>query len=743
MNADNKPKIGTGAKLLLVILIVVLLAGVIFVGRLIWFRRGFYRSPDVAEVEGSIVATADYQPVKEKPVTGEGHAVIDLAHNNNLQINDLAPLRDRLHARGVTVETFDGGDDSLAASLHKATALIVAAPGRVYTSSEREAIVTFVDDGGLLLLAADPTRPVLQGDMDDPYRSPYDALYPTSAVPAINSLANAFGVVYYDDYLYNLENNADSYRNVKFTNFGENGLVKTVDTVVFFAAHSLRSDGLSLIIGDADTLSPMRSGETDLAAAALTTDQRVLALGDITFMTAPYHTIEDNDQFLINIADWLAVDRRRRDDLEDFPYLFNRSVDLVQTSGDALDPRLIARASAWQVAFEQIGLALNLRAKADPEHDAVLIATFEDTEAVDEYLEDRGITVEVTIGEEKKKEDGEGEEKEGAKKENGQVTGSVEIEGMGTIDIEGTTLFITDQSDERVTIVVVAGDIEKSTDGIGRLIDRDLSGCVRADAVTVCTTGEAPEEKEPVTDEGDDDGVSAAGSVLIIASDDKPEGARTSVPEFEAILSESYDVTVWSTSLDGMPTASDVAGYDVYIIDTGDYASDIADLDILGTLEEAEDVGVMVIGAQPIPLFTNFEPIDDVQVADSTHPLAAGFEADEVLAFSASESGVPAVVATEEDAEIGEEVAIVFKRGPDSSSPGAPVVAAGYDDTQGLRIIAAFFAFYRLPEDAQRTFALNAVSWLLGTEEEPGDYGDGTPTPVPTVPPTLTPVPTE
>jgi hypothetical protein len=743
MTVDHKPKISMGAKLLFVIVIVILLAGVIFVGRLIWFRRGFYRAPDIAEIEGSIVATADYQPVNDKPIIGEGHVVIDLAHNNNLQINDLALLRDRLQARGVTVETFDGGDDSLTALLHKATALIVVAPGRVYTPSERETIVTFVDDGGLLLLAADPTRPVSEGDVDDPYRSPYDALFPISAVPAINSLANAFGVVYYDDHLYNLENNADSYRNVKFTNFGENALVKTVDTVVFFAAHSLRSDGMSLIVGDADTLSSMRSGETDLAAAALTADQHVLALGDITFMTAPYHTIEDNDQFLINIADWLAVDKRRRDELEDFPYLFNHPVDLVQTSGDILDPRLIARASAWQVAFEKIGLALNLRAKADPEHDAVLIATFEDTETVDEYLEDSGITVEVTIGEEKEKEDedGEGEEEEETKKDNDQVTGSVEIAGLGTIDIEGTTLFITDQSDERVTIIVVAGDIEKSIDGVERLIDRDLSGCVRADAVTVCTTGEAPEEKEPVTDEGDEDGASAAGSILIIASDDKPEGSRTGTPEFEAILSESYDVTVWYTSLDGVPTASDVAGYDVYIIDTGDYASDISDLDIIGTLEEAENVGVMIIGAQPIPLFTNFEPIDDIQVADSTHPLAAGFEADEVLALSASESGVPAVVATEEDAEIGEEVTIVFKRGPDSPSPGAPVIAAGYDDTQSLRVIAAFFAFYRLPEDAQRTFALNAVSWLLDTEEEPGDYG--TPTPLPTLLPTLTPVPTE
>jgi hypothetical protein len=456
----------------------------------------------------------------------------------------------------------------------------------------------------------------------------------------------------------------------------------------------------------------VRSGETDLAAAVLATDQRVLALGDITFMTAPYHTVKDNDQFLSNIANWLAIDRRQRDDLEDFPYLFSRPVDLVQASGDTIDPRLIAGVSAWQAAFEQAGLALDLRAKADPDHDATFVATFEDTKVIDEYLDDNGITVKVTPREEKET----GEEEETSTENNGQVTGSIEVKGMGTIDIAGTTLFIVDQSDERLAVVIVAEDIEKSIDGIGRLIDHDLSGCVQAGAVTVCSTGEAPEEEEPVADEEDGDGTPAAGSVLIIASDDKPEGSRTGAAEFEAILGESYDVTVWYTSLDGIPTASDVAGYDVYIIDTGDYSSDIGDLDVIGVLEDVEDVGIMLIGAQPIPLFTEFEPINDIQVADSTHPLAAGFEADEILALSASESGVPAVTATEEDADIGDEVAVVFRRGPDSPSPGTPVVVAGSDDAQNLRIIAAFFAFYRLPEDAQRTFALNAVSWLIGAE---------------------------
>ncbi|MBN1977200.1 MAG: DUF4350 domain-containing protein [Anaerolineae bacterium] len=694
--------ISTRIKVLILCVIVLILAASIMCGRLVWFQQGLYKTPEITAIDVGAVPTANYQPVVDKPVMGEGHVVIDLAHNNNLLVDDLSPLKDRLQARGATVETFTG-DGSLGAYLHEATALVVIAPGQRYTASELKAVIDFVEDGGQLLLVADPTRPVSYGDPNDPYSSPYDALYATSAVPAINSLANAFGIVYYDDYLYNLEDNAGSYRNVKFTAFEKNALTKDVETLVLFVTHSLSSDGVSLIAGDKNTLSPVRSGETNLAAAALTTDQRVLALGDLTFMTAPYHTVEDNDQFLSNIANWLATDKRDRNDLEDFPYIFDEPIDLVQVGGETLDPQLIVQSSKWQASFEQAGHMLSLRAEADPEHDAIFVGTFKDTEVVDELLSSNGVTLTVTV------EKGEDEEK---------VAGSIGIKGLGTVTVEGTTLLVLDRSSERVAIIVLAPDMEKAIEATGRLIDHDLSGCVRADAVTVCSTGEAPTKpKEPEEPSDGGELPPAAGRILVIASDDKPVGARTGAPEFEAILSDSYDVTVWYTSRDGPPTVDDVEGYDAYIIDTGDYAADEADIDIFAAFAEIESAGVMFIGAQPLPFFVDFEPIDDLQVADTTHPLAAGFEPGEILALSASESGVPAVVAAEDEGDTAEGTSIVFRRGPDSSSPGTAVVIASEDEALNIRMIIALFSFYRLPEDAQRTFALNAAAWLVGAEE--------------------------
>ena len=542
----------TRIKVLILCVVVLILAASIMCGRLVWFQQGLYQTPDIATVDVGAVPTANYQPIVDKPVKGEGHVVIDLAHNNNLLVDDLSPLKDRLKARGATVETFTG-DEPLSTYLHEATALVVIAPGQRYTASELKAVIDFVKDGGQLLLVADPTRPVSYGDPNDPYYSPYDALYATSAVPAINSLANAFGVVYYDDYLYNLGDNAGSYRNVKFTTFEKNALTKDVETLVLFVTHSLSSDGVSLVVGDENTLSPLRSGETNLAAAVLTTDQRVLALGDLTFMTAPYHTVEDNDQFLSNIANWLATDKRVRDDLEDLPYIFGESIDLVQVGGETLDPQLIVQSGIWQASFEQTGHALGLRAEADPEHDAIFVGTFKDTAMVDELLGSNGITLAVTLEEG----EDEGEEK---------VTGSIEIDGLGTVAVEGTTLLVLDRSSERVVIIVLATDMEKAIEATDRLIAHDLSGCLQTGTATVCSTGETPTKpqatEEPPAGGEEPTPPAAGGSIFVIASDDKPEGARTGAPEFEAILSESYDVTVWYTSRDGLPTIDDVEGYD-------------------------------------------------------------------------------------------------------------------------------------------------------------------------------------
>ncbi len=528
------------------VLLVIVLIALPVAARWLWFNRGWYMPPVIPEIDDSEVEVPlpEYRPSAGEMAENVGRVVFDVAHANNLEVDDLTPLRDRLSTRGVAVETFDGWSSSLESRLRGAIALVVVAPTWQYTAEEREIIVDFVEDGGRLLLAADPTRPVLPEEEEDSLDLS-SVLFPTSAVPAINSLADAFGIVYFDDYLYNLVDSEGNYRNVKLTVLSdEHPLTEGLQKVIFFAAHSLRTEGLSLMSGDENTLSPLRTGETDLTAAALSADERVMALGDVTVLTAPYHTIADNDRFLSNIADWLAAAERLWH-LKDFPYLFQGPVDLVQVAGDFLDSRLIAHAGDLETVFEQADLTLSVRATADPDHDTLFVGTFEHAESVGEYLDAAGVT--ITLVEEEEGATPTPTPQAGGEEEEPRET--IEVELLGSITVEGTSLFVVDRSPDRIVLIVLAEDGEAVIQAMERLVSADFLGCVESDDVTVCSTGVTEEglgldvgpSEEP---EGPPVEGETVGGPPTVGSLSESEAAFVAGTEWlEDLAAESYDVT--------------------------------------------------------------------------------------------------------------------------------------------------------------------------------------------------------
>jgi hypothetical protein len=293
------------------------------------------------------------------------------------------------------------------------------------------------------------------------------------------------------------------------------------------------------------------------------------------------------------------------------------------------------------------------------------------------------------------------------------IEGIIQVEELGALQIEGTSLFLVDRSDDRISVIALAEDGQALATAVEKLISGDLSGCVERNPVTVCSTGQVQASS------GGEESSASAGQdisgprIFILADDDGPEGQRTGVDDLETILGAVYTVTVWSTSRDGIPTGVDVAGYDAYIIDSGDYAYDLEDSDTLAAFTEVQGSSAMFIGEQPLPLFAP-EPvaINDLAVADVTHPIAFGFNADQVITLLPSESGVPAIVIPDSPESFGEGE-IIFSRGPNSAEVGQPAVLAAINEQTGGHVILAGFAFYRLPDDVQRDFALNAVKWLL------------------------------
>jgi hypothetical protein len=456
-------------------------------GRWVWFNRGLYAPPTIPELDDSQIEVAlpQYSPLADEVSERSGTVVFDLGHDNNLEVDDLTPLQERLKTRGVDSRTVDGMTAFLDTELQGALALVVAAPTFRYTEGEVQAVLDFVEDGGRVLLVADPTRqiPVPEEDILDLA----DILLPESAVPAINSLANPLGVAYFDDYLYNLVENEANYRNVRLSvGDAEHPLSEGLETVTLFAAHSVQSDGPAILVGDENTHSELRTGETELAGAVTAVGGNVLALGDLTMLTAPYHTVSDNDRFLSNVADWL-VSAERVWHLRDFPFLFQRPVDLVQISGEFVDPRLVAVSSTLDDVLSLADLSLSMREKADPDRDALFVGTFDDVELVQDYLEDAGVV--ITIVEEE--EAGTPTPTPAAEEEEERNT--IAVEGFGTVIMEGTSLFLVDQSEGRVVVIALAEDGDSVIQALDRLSFVDFFGCVDSDRVTLCSTGEAGE----------------------------------------------------------------------------------------------------------------------------------------------------------------------------------------------------------------------------------------------------------
>jgi hypothetical protein len=505
-----------------------------------WFHRGVYTPPQIAELDESEIEVSlpEYRSIADTAVEGAGRVVIDVGHDNNLEVDDLTPLRDRLVARGANVEEYDGYTTALDAQLRGAVALVVAAPTYLFADWEVEAVVDFVEKGGRILLAADPTRPVAppgeEYDVDL-----YEVLYPESAIPAMNSLADSLGVVYFDDYIYNLVDNEGNYRNVSLS-LGESDptLTEGVEKVILFASHSLRSEGQVLLTGDANTESSLRTGESDLAAGVLSAEGNTLALGDLTFLTAPYHTMGDNDRFLSNVADWL-LSAERQWDLRDFPYLFQRPVDLVQVSGQYLDPRLFASSGWLGEVLNLAGLTLNLRDSADPDHDVIFVGTFDHAELVQDYLDQAGVTITMI--------------EEGtptptpASEEEEEVRDNVEVEGLGALPLEGTTLFVVTRETDRMVVSVLAEDGEAAMAALDRLAGADFSYCVDHNDVMLCSTGEGEEglgldeEPRPVATPRPVETPEAGPRIGSVVESEAAMGDL--VPWLQELAEESYDET--------------------------------------------------------------------------------------------------------------------------------------------------------------------------------------------------------
>ena len=348
----------------------------------------------------------DYQ---RKP----GILVIDRSHDNDFSLVELNVPLMRIISRGFTVEYLGGIEDpetdfdfffefepppvvtsepeekgpGLKERLRYANALAIVLPREAFTEEEVKTLKEFVDTGGKLLLVADPTRP-----------------------SQINSVSSEFGLIFEDDYLYNLGENDGNFRNVYLRRFRESQITKSLDAVALYTSGSISSLGGGIAFTGAGTLSTRIASQSNLSPLAMSSNGRVLAVSDLTFMAEPYSNILDNNQLISNMVGWLA-DSQRTVTLADFPYFFKENPRIAYANADLLKAgfrlknMLLQRGKTPDLGEHGGTLASGTR-------DTVYLGLFEDAKNVVEILAGGGITITVTKEEETKEEEA-GQEAEG------------------------------------------------------------------------------------------------------------------------------------------------------------------------------------------------------------------------------------------------------------------------------------------------------------------------------------------
>ncbi|RIK54460.1 MAG: hypothetical protein DCC57_06775 [Chloroflexi bacterium] len=355
-------------RIVLGVIALLLLIAPLFVRSVVWRLndRAYVADVPVVSLAATPVPTAT--PVVLEPGTVRvaqgmraGPVVVDLAHGNRLNRNQFEPLAAALARRGLGMRFWLGTVDILAVTnyqdfpdqseelqglLENASALVVASPFFLWTQAEIGVVQRFVADGGHLLLISDPD---VLGDL----------------AQDINNLAEPFGIVFNDDYLYDTSVNDGNYTYIFQAQFLDQAAGLAGQKVAFYGARSISGEVMPQVRSTDTTLSSVRTGITGFTTVALggltgkDTAWRVLAMSDFDVLTAPFVERHDNRRLVEFVANFLAS-AQRLDTVTDFPAYLGKQVALIFGNASAVDAQILAEGSRLQDSLGLTGRQLDL-----------------------------------------------------------------------------------------------------------------------------------------------------------------------------------------------------------------------------------------------------------------------------------------------------------------------------------------------------------------------------------------------
>lgn len=274
----------------------------------LFFYRGIYFAPKKSFHNLSISSiepeSKKFTDIFEKT---EGTVLIDRSHENNFEPREMEALLSRIASRNNKIEFLDSSDN-LENKLRRANSLVVILPKNGFAQDEIGLIGDFSNKNGKLLLIGDPDR---QG--------------------SINSIANKLGIIFSEDYLFNLKENDNNFKFIFLKDFAKSEITKRLDKVAFYTSCPILPAEKGIIFADKNTFASRLNYLNRFATAVFLNS--TLALCDFTFLSAPFNSVADNDRLISNIADFLTRDDRKFN-IADFPYFFKDSVAIVAVNSD-------------------------------------------------------------------------------------------------------------------------------------------------------------------------------------------------------------------------------------------------------------------------------------------------------------------------------------------------------------------------------------------------------------------------
>ena len=435
-----------GSNLRRVVTLPLLAAAVYFLVALFTFYRGTYDAPETVDLKLEEITTpiSAHTIFTEQPEVRTGLTVIDGAHNNDFDSAEIVSLLSSLANRGITVDfmgvrTGFGGFRRVTSServefletrLRQAGSLVVISPTEPYTEEERGLVRRFVEKGGRLLLISDPTR-----------------------TQQINALAEEFGLSFQPGFLYNQVDYDLNHRNIFVQDFFADPVTEGLSQVAFYTAMAIRTGGLALAYTDGNTFSTLVEGVEPFYPLARSSQDNVLAVGDLTFMTPPQNSILDNSRLIANIAEFLASSSREFE-LADFPYFLDGPTNIILGR-----PSLVGLGAGMRRTLSSFQIDAQVRSSEQPGENLVFLGLFDDAVAVERYLGLAGIQVGETI----------------------RTPFSPDLEP------QGSALISLQSQDSRHILIVLADSLETLEDVADRLETGEFRDVIVSDSLGVIT----------------------------------------------------------------------------------------------------------------------------------------------------------------------------------------------------------------------------------------------------------------